>query len=75
MAIQLETYYDWCHLLKAVLKLAVSLNWWSAYDDQVEAQVSLNLQYGLNITLGMFTGKGQYIDPVLQFIIGQYTYF
>lgn len=72
---QLQTHYDWQHLLKAVLETSVFHNWHSAYDGQVEAQASLNLHYGLNINLDMLTGYAQYIDPMSQPTKGQFAYF
>lgn len=72
---QWAMHYDWYSMLKAIFHLSVFLQWRSAYDDVVETQVHTYLQFGLNVTLDMLTGRGQYIDPVSQSMISLHAYF
>ncbi|KAL6031848.1 hypothetical protein STEG23_003153 [Scotinomys teguina] len=65
------TYYDWYHLMKAVLEPMVFLNWQAAYDDQMEVQACFNIQYNITVSHKMLMDQEPYVNPVTQAQIGQ----
>ncbi|KAL6038380.1 hypothetical protein STEG23_021943 [Scotinomys teguina] len=70
-AVQEKTYYDWYHLMKAVLEPMVFLNWQAAYDDQMEVQACFNIQYNITVSHKMLMDQEPYVNPVTQAQIGQ----
>lgn len=64
-AMQLQTYFDWYSLLKAVLEPVTFLSWKSAYNDR-ETFKQNKLIINTPVTLDMLNGWDNFVHPILQ---------
>lgn len=74
---QLQTYFYWYSLHKAVLELADFLGWKLTYGgyQAEESQAWTNLRINIPVTLDMLTEQGTFVHPVHQAQIGHQAYY